>query len=122
MNQKKIRFKELISEAYQKKENKEVALLSFKSEISEARSYRFSFRQITDFLKQVDIEVSTDSVRRFCQAHLNEVPRKRNSKKKKLNDSMKHSLTNATKNTKRDVCKEKKVNITLPLRKGKQAQ
>ena len=105
MDKKKIRFKELITEVYRKEGCKADALLGLKSEIAEARSYHFSFGRIAELLNQVDIPVSTDAVRRFCQKHLKEKPRKRSPNRKNINDSIKPSLTGAKEKIKQDLSK-----------------
>lgn len=86
MNEKSLRFKELLNAASASQGRKVDVLLELKDEISEARSRNFSFDRIADFLKQVDIQVSRDSVRRFCYEVLKEKPTRKHAKRKKSED------------------------------------
>lgn len=85
MDDRRSRFKELLDAASANERSKADILLEFKEEIAEARLRKFSFVRISEFLKQVGFDVSSDSVRNFCQEFLKEKSTRRRTKRSKDN-------------------------------------
>ena len=90
LNEKVLKFKELISSESNKKQKKIDELIPFKNEIKLARSEKMSFDKITDLLGKVEVKTSKDKVRDFCIIHLKEKSRiyKKNKKNSNLDQNI----------------------------------
>jgi (p)ppGpp synthase/HD superfamily hydrolase len=87
------KFKQLIEAATTKQSHKFEILFQLKEEIVEARKRKLSFSKLTELLKQVNMDVSTDTVRRFCQEVLKKKPRQKQVRQKSVPTSDKQRLT-----------------------------
>jgi hypothetical protein len=91
LNEKVLKFKDLISSESNKKQKKIDELIPFKNEIKLARSEKMSFDKITDLLGKVDVKTSKDKVREFCIIHLKE--KSRIYKKNKNNSNLDQNIS-----------------------------
>ena len=91
LNEKVLKFKELISSESNKKQKKIDELIPFKNEIKLARSEKMSFDKITDLLGKVEVKTSKDKVRDFCIIHLKE--KSRIYKKSKNNPKLDQNIS-----------------------------
>ena len=110
MENRNTRFQALLDAASTQEKSKVGALLELKQEIAQARSRNFSFSRIAEFLKQVQVDVSADSVRRFCHEVLKEKPSRRSAKQKKGSSPSQQEVCTATSE------------LAAPLTQAQQAQ